>query len=97
MWKVNMDISISFKVSVGGRHNPRGPDGKGWNRIAIHGLEPTTRCSMRPVSRQAGLDTLRGMAQFGVASEYKDCTSALPCSACPLIAKRLPESCSVIN
>lgn len=82
-----MGISISYKVFFDGRHNPRGPDGLGWNRMAIHGLQPSTRCSMRPISRQAALDTLRGMAQFGVASEYKDCISSLPCSACHLIAK----------
>ena len=80
-------MSLDYRVCIDGRHNPKGTDGRGWNRMAIHGLEPTTRCSMRPVSRQAALDTLRGMAKLGVATEYKCCVSDKACNDCHLITK----------
>ena len=68
-------------------HNPKGPDGQGWNRLAIIALEPSPRCSMRPRSRQAALDTLRGMARFGVITAYDECTGQGRCATCPVACR----------
>ena len=64
------------------QHNPKGPDGQGWNRLAIIPIEPSPRCSMRPRTRQAALDTLRGMARFGIITAYDVCTGQGNCAGC---------------
>lgn len=80
-------MTLSNRISLDSTHNPRGIDGRGWNRIAIHGMQPTMRCTLKPNSRQAALDTLRGMAQFGVATEYRHCTSTQACENCAVVTK----------
>ncbi|MGF6440298.1 hypothetical protein [Paraburkholderia youngii] len=62
--------------------SPRGPDGKGWNRLSINPMRPFDRCSLKPLSRQAALDTARGMAQFGNKIAYDRCVGAGDCSSC---------------
>ncbi len=77
-----------YQIKPAGRHDPRGPDGKGWNRVAIHALEPTARCAMRPRSRQAALDALRGMAGPELATYYGECNGpSLGCRTCKRATK----------
>jgi hypothetical protein len=77
-----MTSEVSYRALLDDGYNPRGPDGQGWNRLAIHPLRPTVRCILRPTTRQAALDTARGMARLGVITAYGECTSNLQCSAC---------------
>ena len=77
---------MSFRLTFQHNHDPRGPDGQGWNRIAIINLEPTDRCALRPKTRQAAIDTARGMARFGVITAYSDCEfpQCDDCDNCPI-------------
>lgn len=84
----NADHIRDYRVRLADKHDPRGPDGKGWNRIAIIGLSPIDRCSLLPRTRQAALDTLRGMARHGSITSYDECESGKsPCHACPVATK----------
>lgn len=80
-------IDVSYRVRVDDTHDPRGPDGQGWNRLSIIGLGSFERCTLRPATRQGALDTLRGMARFGNPLAYKPCTSSGPCSGCTVATK----------
>lgn len=62
-----------YRLTADRSHNPRGPDGQGWNRMAILPLTPSDRCMLRPRTRQAALDTARGMARLGLITAYEDC------------------------
>lgn len=73
-----------YRLRFSLNRDPGGPDGSGWNRLAIHPMEPMERCALRPRSRQAALDTLRGMAHFGNVCAYSPCSqSAADCRNCP--------------
>lgn len=61
---------------------PAGPDGQGWNRLAINTFSPTPRCALRPQTRQAALDVARGMAHFGVVTAYAACDGSGYCASC---------------
>lgn len=81
----NADQTCDYRVRLADKYDPKGPDGKGWNRIAIFGLSPIDRCILLPTTRQAALDTLRGMARHGSITSYDDCKSGRsPCHACPV-------------
>jgi hypothetical protein len=73
----------NFRLVADRSHNPRGPDGQGWNRMAILPLTPSDRCMLRPRTRQAALDTARGMARFGSIVSYEDCCGHT-CSQCKI-------------
>ena len=77
MYRIQLDL---------GRH-PAGPDGKGWNRLSVIVMDPKDRCALLPTTRQAALDTLRGMAKFGSVTAYLPCTSASGCAACPRVLR----------
>jgi len=70
------------RLQLSDPHDPRGPDGQGRNRLGIWSMSPTPRCSLRPQTRQAALDTARGMAALGSITSYGDCTSNEPCASC---------------
>ncbi|WP_018309655.1 hypothetical protein [Cupriavidus sp. UYPR2.512] len=79
---------VDYRVRLADKHDPRGPDGKGWNRLAIIVLGPTDRCIRMPKTRQAALDTLRGMARHGSITSYDVCTNGqMPCQSCPVATK----------
>ena len=66
----------------------RGPDGAGWNRLAIHTMAPMPRCALRPSSRQAALDTARGMARVGSPHWYGLCEPLdSACGDCQVCAR----------
>lgn len=67
-------MTFSFLTQLDSGHDPKGPDRRGWNRMAIHSMEPSERCLLRPRSRQAALDFLRGMFLPALATYYGDCT-----------------------
>lgn len=77
-----MGAAIDYRLRIEDTRDPKGPDGRGWNRLAIFGLDSHARCSRRPATRQGALDTLRGMARFGNPLAYQDCVSSLPCAQC---------------
>ena len=79
---------LDYRVRVDDAHNPKGPDGQGWNRMAIIGIRSHDRCVLLPLTRQAALDTLRGMAKFGVPTAYADCKNNSPCHQCPVSTKK---------
>lgn len=78
--------ALDFQIRLDSRHRPEGPDGEGRNRLAIHTLEPTPRCVLRPLTWQAALDTLRGMAHHG----------GDPCSYGPCVGAKC-ETCGVAD
>lgn len=83
-----VDHTIDFRVRLPDTHDPKGPDGKGWNRLAIFGLGPYDRCIRMPKTRQAALDTLRGMARFGSITSYDECSNGKsPCHTCLVATK----------
>lgn len=75
--------TISHRVCLEDQVDPRGPDGQGRNRLAIWSLSPTTRCELRPKTKAAALDTLRGMAKLGNPTAYEPCTYEGECTSCP--------------
>ncbi len=81
------DNTLNFRIRVNTTHDPKGPDGKGWNRLSIIPLEPFDRCILKPKSRPAALDSLRGMARYGVITAYDHCSSATACSDCVIYSK----------
>ena len=77
-----------YRVRLPDTYDPKGPDGKGWNRIAIFGLSPSDRCILMPKTRQSALDTLRGMARHGSITSYEECSNGKsPCHSCPVATK----------
>lgn len=73
-------------------YKPKGPDGQGRNRLAINVMEPSPRCLLRPRSRQAALDYLRGIRLPELATYYDGCTHPeSKCSKC-VRATRARES-----
>ena len=80
-----MNKACDYRVRLQDTYDPRGPDGKGWNRMAIIGLGPHDRCMLMPKTRQAALDTLRGMARYGSITSYEECPNGKSaCLACPI-------------
>lgn len=73
---------MPYRLRFNDSYNPKGPDGQGWNRLAIIPMLPIERCALRPKSRQAALDTLRGMAHYGVTTAYLPCTGSDKCANC---------------
>ena len=82
-----MDKSFDYRVRIDGTHNPKGPDGQGWNRMAIIGIGSHDRCTLMPITRQGALDTLRGMSKYGNPTAYSDCISNTPCHQCSVATK----------
>lgn len=80
--------AVSYRVRVDDTHNPRGPDGQGWNRLSIVGIGSHDRCTLMPITRQGALDTLRGMARYGVPTAYSDCINNATCCQCPVATKQ---------
>lgn len=66
-------MGAAYRIEICNSHDPRGPDGQGWNRLSIINLEPHDRCMLRPKTRPAALDTARGMARHGSVFSYEDC------------------------
>jgi hypothetical protein len=86
--KCDAGHALDYRVRLPDTYDPKGPDGKGWNRIAIIGLGPYDRCIRMPKTRQAALDTLRGMARFGSITSYEECSNGRsPCQSCPVATK----------
>ena len=85
-------MSNLYRVTLYAPHNPRGPDGRGWNRMSLQAIEPTPRCTLRPKSREAALDHLRGVKLPALAPFYDDCTApGASCAKCErATAKRDP-------
>lgn len=83
-----MNESVNYRIRLDDTHNPKGPDGQGWNRMAIIGLGSHDRCIRMPTTRQGALDTLRGMARHGNPTVYSDCVHATPCPQCPVATKQ---------
>lgn len=83
-----MDKSFDYRVRIDDTHNPKGPDGQGWNRMAIIGIGSHDRCTLMPITRQGALDTLRGMARYGNPTVYSDCISNTPCHQCSVATKQ---------
>lgn len=73
---------VTYLITLPEPRSPRGPDGKGWNRLSINPMGPIDRCSLKPLSRQAALDTARGMAQYGNPIAYGRCEGSRGCSTC---------------
>lgn len=86
-----MDKSFDYRVRIDDTHNPKGPDGQGWNRMAIIGIGSHDRCTLMPITRQGALDTLRGMARYGNPTVYSDCISNTPCHQCSVATKPKDE------
>ncbi|ABM96887.1 hypothetical protein [Methylibium petroleiphilum] len=76
-------VQISHRVCLDDQFDPRGPDGQGRNRLGLWSLSPTTRCELRPMTKPAALDTLRGMAKLGNPTAYGMCTYEGECTNCP--------------
>lgn len=87
---------IDYRTKIDDTHNPKGPDGQGWNRMAIIGIRAHDRCILRPRTWQGAIDTLRGMARNGVPTAYLDCISdMLSCEHCTVVThKKDPWSAS---
>lgn len=76
-------------------HDPRGPDGLGWNRMSIAQITPGAQCALRPHSYShmwiSMTDTRR--ATWG---GYGACIQEGDCDTCPLLRGRdgpqIPES-----
>lgn len=67
------------------RHKANGPDGQGWNRMAIT-FEPQDQCALRPSTKEAFLESLRG-SSFATYGHYGACIKRGQCEACPLFRK----------
>ncbi|MEU5900626.1 hypothetical protein [Streptomyces venezuelae] len=62
-------------------HNPKGPDGQGWNRISLGSLAGD-QCALRPRDYSHLLESQNTMrAHYG---GYGPCTSNGDCTNCPL-------------
>lgn len=87
------DIGLHF-LEFSDRRPARGPDGGGWNRLAIHSMTPMPRCALRPLSRQAAIDTARGMARAGEPNWYGLCEPlGSNCGECKRCARSIePEA-----
>lgn len=60
-------------------HNPSGVDGKGWNRIAIHGM-CNDECALKPKTLTAFLDSLdTRKVKYGM---YGQCFNNGDCDTC---------------
>jgi hypothetical protein len=68
-------------------HNPSGPDGQGWNRMAIHGM-CGDECALRPKSLPAFLDSQdTRRARYGL---YGSCTTGGNCAECSTFENTTP-------
>lgn len=66
-------------------HNPSGPDGKGWNRIAIHGM-CMDECALMPKTLAAFFDALdTRKARYG---SFGTCVNNGNCGECNVLKKR---------
>lgn len=83
-----MHKSFDYRVRIDDTHNPKGPDGQGWNRMAIIAIDSHDRCTLMPITRQGALDTLRGMARYGNPTVYSDCICNAPCHQCSVATKQ---------
>ena len=79
--------TLSYRLKIDDNRKPAGRDGKGWNRLAIIPMAPTTRCALKPRYRQAALDTLRGMASFGELTAYDPCDHQESCDGCRQVTR----------
>lgn len=79
---------INYRFPFPSSHRPKGPDGQGWNRLAIIPLAPADRCILMPQTRQGALDTLRGMAHWGVITAYYPCLNVnADCASCGVVTR----------
>ena len=76
-----------YRITISLSRPPAGPDGWGWNRLAVAVMDPLDRCALLPKTRQAALDTLRGMATFGNPTTYWPCTFSTGCASCPRVLR----------
>jgi hypothetical protein len=80
-------LSTPYQLRIQDTYDPRGPDGRGRNRLRIEYIEPTPRCALRPRTKAAALDLWRGMARFGNTTAYAPCIGE-SCQACPVNSPR---------
>ena len=70
-------------------HNPKGVDGLGWNRMAIHGM-CNDQCALKPRQMSAFFDSLdTRKARYGM---YGPCVNNGDCSTCDLLYKEVDWS-----
>lgn len=66
-------------------HNPRGPDGHGWNRIAVHGM-CLDECALKPKTMASFFDALdTRKARYGC---FGPCVNGGNCDSCELPSKQ---------
>ncbi|MEV0297131.1 hypothetical protein [Nocardia sp. NPDC050710] len=79
------------------RPNPRGPDGRGWNRISLgaHYGAPASQCALRPHTYPALVDIRRG-SRFSAWGPYDPCPRAPysegerpDCLNCPVLTEKV--------
>jgi len=77
---------MNHRIMADDNYTPRGPDGKGWNRVVMgcgNMAYPTERCMLKPVTWQAAWEShnrpsLASPLQFGT------CSSNGNCEGCPV-------------
>jgi len=82
-------VSQPYRVLIRDDYDPRGPDGRGRNRLRIEVMQPMPRCALRPRTRAAALDLWRGMVRFGVPTAYGYCIGT-HCQSCRINSPRQP-------
>jgi hypothetical protein len=71
-------------------HDPRGPDGQGWNRLSLnaHMGRPAGRCALRPRTYPTLWESMRNTAhcRWEWGSGYARCHRQGRCGDCPVLA-----------
>ena len=76
----------AYRLTIDSAHNPKGPDGQGRNRLGINPMDPFDRCAMRPKSKAAAMDLLRGMLSATMPTAFDLCDGN-GCASCPRATK----------
>lgn len=79
---------MNYKIVLSDNFDPRGRDGKGWNRMVMgcgNMTTPVTRCMLKPKSWQAAWE-LHNRLLLASATQYGVC-SGDQCSSCPVANK----------
>lgn len=63
-------------------YKPRGPDGKGWNRLRLDVMTPAAQCALRPLDISACYESATNRAVWG--GGYGWCVNEGKCSECPI-------------
>lgn len=63
-------------------HRPSGPDGQGWNRLAVLVPDPQPQCALRPRTYAALVEQDRG-TRFATYGHYGRCSGGT-CETCPM-------------